>query len=83
MPTIQVLSRNHRSMLAVTLNNLACYHRRRGQPKTALGLLLRALDLESRCKVGALAIGSCHEFKDGQQEQGRRSMQMFQRWSRP
>ena len=42
----EVLSRNHRPMLAVTLNNLACYHRRRGQPKTALGLLLRALDIE-------------------------------------
>ena len=46
----EVLSRNHRPMLAVTLNNLACYHRRRGQPKTALGLLLRALDMESRCR---------------------------------
>ena len=45
------LSRHHRPMLAVTLNNLACYFRRRGQPKTALGLLLRALDLESRCKA--------------------------------
>ncbi|KAL1520904.1 hypothetical protein AB1Y20_022465 [Prymnesium parvum] len=47
--------RSHRPMLApmlaVTLNNLACYHRRRGQSKTALGLLQRALDVESRCEA--------------------------------
>ncbi|KAL3917937.1 MAG: hypothetical protein SGPRY_006203 [Prymnesium sp.] len=40
-----------RPMLAVTLNNLACYHRRRGHTKIALSLLLRALDVESRCQA--------------------------------
>lgn len=41
----------HRPLIAVTLNNLACYHRRRGQPKVALSYLLRALDTEAKCRA--------------------------------
>lgn len=47
----EALASRHKPLLAITLNNLACYYRRRGQPKMALGFLLRALEIESRCRA--------------------------------
>ena len=38
-----------RAMLAITLNNLACYHRRRGHLKVALAHLSKAVDIEAHC----------------------------------
>ena len=36
-------------MFAITLNNLACYHRRRGHLKVALAHLSKAVDIEAHC----------------------------------
>ena len=47
----EALAGRHKALLAITLNNLACYYRRRAQPKEALRYLLRALEIESKCRV--------------------------------
>ena len=39
------------SMTAITLNNLACYHRRRGHLKVALSLLTEAVEIERGCET--------------------------------
>lgn len=46
----EALAGRHKALLAITLNNLACYYRRRAQPKEALRYLLRALEIESKCR---------------------------------
>ena len=45
------LNARNKPLLAITLNNIACYYRRRGQPKVALSHLHRALEIEARCKA--------------------------------
>ncbi|KAL1504711.1 hypothetical protein AB1Y20_008490 [Prymnesium parvum] len=44
-----LMTRN-KPLLAITLNNIACYYRRRSQPKVAIAYLMRALDIETKCK---------------------------------
>ena len=45
----QARGQGDRAMFAITLNNLACYHRRRGHLKVALAHLSKAVDIESNC----------------------------------
>ena len=45
----QVRGQGDRAMFAITLNNLACYHRRRGHLKVALAHLSKAVDIEAHC----------------------------------
>ena len=45
----QARGQGDRAMLAITLNNLACYHRRRGHLKVALAHLAKAVEIEARC----------------------------------
>lgn len=47
----ETLCGRHKPLHAITLNNVACYYRRRGQPKMALSFLQRALEIEARCKA--------------------------------
>ena len=46
----QARGSSDRAMLAITLNNLACYHRRRGHLKVALSHLSKAVDIEAHCE---------------------------------
>jgi Ca2+-binding EF-hand superfamily protein/tetratricopeptide (TPR) repeat protein len=45
----QARGQGDRAMFAITLNNLACYHRRRGHLKVALAHLSKAVDIEAHC----------------------------------
>jgi Ca2+-binding EF-hand superfamily protein/tetratricopeptide (TPR) repeat protein len=45
----QARGQHDRAMFAITLNNLACYHRRRGHLKVALAHLSKAVDIETHC----------------------------------
>eukprot|EP00908_Phaeocystis_cordata_P008721 Transcript_19417.p1 GENE.Transcript_19417~~Transcript_19417.p1 ORF type:complete len:535 (-),score=269.20 Transcript_19417:110-1714(-) len=46
----EALAGRHKPLLAITMNNLACYYRRRAQPKMALGYLQKALEIEGKCR---------------------------------
>ena len=45
----QARGQGDRAMFAITLNNLACYHRRRGHLKVALAHLSKAVEIEAHC----------------------------------
>ena len=45
----QARGQGDRAMFAITLNNLACYHRRRGHLKVALAHLAKAVEIEAHC----------------------------------
>lgn len=47
----QARGQGDRAMYAITLNNLACYHRRRGHLKVALAHLCKAVEIESHCEA--------------------------------
>ena len=47
----QARGQGDRAMYAITLNNLACYHRRRGNLKVALAHLCKAVDIEAHCEA--------------------------------
>ena len=47
----QARGQGDRAMYAITLNNLACYHRRRGHLKVALAHLCKAVDIEAHCEA--------------------------------
>ena len=47
----ETLCGRHKPLHAITLNNVACYYRRRGQPKMALSFLQRALEIEAERRV--------------------------------
>lgn len=46
----EVLTERHRMVRAVTLNNFACYYRKRGKLRTALSYVRKALAIESKLK---------------------------------
>lgn len=48
----QVLSEKHKSVLAVTYNNLGCYYRKRGKLRTALASVRKALAIEADLEEG-------------------------------
>jgi tetratricopeptide (TPR) repeat protein len=56
----EVLSEKHKAVLAVTYNNLGCYHRKRGKLRTALASVRKAIAIESNMKEGAARRADTH-----------------------
>ena len=56
----EVLTERHKSVRAITYNNLGCYHRKRGKLRTALGFVRKALDLEGALKTPSAKSADTH-----------------------